>query len=98
MRIVDSKPTKLKYTADGFFTFHHANTFEVENCIVADLVSYKDGSIVKAVNLETLRRGGLSKNSSYSNYGSLWRFVLPIEIPSVSLQKPSDKSSITTKL
>lgn len=78
--ISDSKIYPLKYVADGFFTFHHANAYEQEECVVVDLVAYLDGSVLEALSVDNLLRDTVLK----SQRGSLWRFILPLSIPSVT--------------
>lgn len=79
--IGDSQLSKIKYTADGFFSFHHANAFEIDDCLVVDLVTYEDGTIIQKASMENIRNGNLPETNLDS--GLFWRFVFPIEIPSV---------------
>jgi beta,beta-carotene 9',10'-dioxygenase len=43
------------YRSDSFFAFHHVNSFEKQEEIFVDIVSYPDSSIVNALYLDVLR-------------------------------------------
>lgn len=41
----DGKSSEVVYESDAFFTFHHINSYELNNCIVVDVVAYNDAEV-----------------------------------------------------
>lgn len=70
----------LKFTADPFFTFHHANAYEEGDCLVCDVCAYKDANLIKQVSLKRMREG-LFTDGNPASVPRLWRFVFPLQIP-----------------
>lgn len=58
-RVIDKNSGKLVATlrCEPFFAFHHINCYESEGNIIADIISYRDPSIIKSLYLDKLRQG-----------------------------------------
>ncbi|KAJ8320150.1 hypothetical protein KUTeg_001737 [Tegillarca granosa] len=67
------------YQSDGFFVFHHANAYEQDGQIVLDVCAYADGSVMKTLSLEKLRKD-YADNMEFVEDVQLKRFVLPLSI------------------
>lgn len=72
----------VRFTADVFFFFHFANTFEDDGHLVVDLSCYPDASVLKSFVRQHV--GGDVANSKVVSH--LWRFVLPLHPTKVGLR------------
>ena len=58
MHVVHRKTGKLhhiKYEAETFFFLHTINAFEVNDCIVIDIASYKNAAMLDCMFVEALK-------------------------------------------
>ncbi|CAD6191728.1 unnamed protein product [Caenorhabditis auriculariae] len=81
--IVDKRTGKqksIKYTANPFFTFHHANSFEKDGCLVVDYCRMENAGNFETLLMENMKDGTFQKNPNFLPY--LTRMIIPLEIPS----------------
>jgi carotenoid cleavage dioxygenase-like enzyme len=65
---------KQKFESKGFFFFHSINAYESGNEIVLDILKYEDPTLLKALNIKSLRSGEFNTKSK----SKFTRYVLPI--------------------
>jgi beta,beta-carotene 9',10'-dioxygenase len=70
--VVDRQSGELRgrFETKGFFAFHHVNTFEIGDEIVADLIVYENPDVLEALYMEELR----TSPPSVQVHGRLTRF------------------------
>lgn len=73
----------------AFFAFHHVNAYEDVNNIIADIVSYKDSSIIQAFYLDVLKNNFSEKCIN----SQITRFVISLSKKSVD-SFPVSKDSV----
>uniref|UniRef100_A0A914X398 Uncharacterized protein n=1 Tax=Plectus sambesii TaxID=2011161 RepID=A0A914X398_9BILA len=76
VRLVDGHQSDVKYIARPFFTFHHVNAFERDDCIVVDFCAYESAKLLTQFKLSELRQGRLPTEKAY-----LTRVIIPLNIP-----------------
>ncbi|XP_077994411.1 carotenoid-cleaving dioxygenase, mitochondrial-like [Glandiceps talaboti] len=69
------KRMAVNYVTDGFFSFHHANTYEDGDHIIVDVSVHDDIRIIEAMTFENIRRN----NYPILNM-ELRRYALPLNI------------------
>uniref|UniRef100_A0A0N4Z7P6 Sm domain-containing protein n=1 Tax=Parastrongyloides trichosuri TaxID=131310 RepID=A0A0N4Z7P6_PARTI len=69
----------IKIEVDPFFTFHHANSYEVGDFIVIDYCSVKNPELIGHLNLEEMREGKLMTTNE-DVMAFLHRLILPTKI------------------
>ncbi|CAI2334558.1 unnamed protein product [Caenorhabditis sp. 36 PRJEB53466] len=77
-------PLKLKM--DPFFTFHHANTFEKDGCLVVDYCRIEQAGSFDALLIENMKTGAFRNDPQFLPF--LTRLVIPLNVPDGS--KPGD--------
>uniref|UniRef100_A0A1I7T4C8 Beta,beta-carotene 9',10'-oxygenase n=1 Tax=Caenorhabditis tropicalis TaxID=1561998 RepID=A0A1I7T4C8_9PELO len=77
-------PLKLKM--NPFFTFHHANTFEKDGCLVVDYCRIKNAGNFGTLNIDNMKTGEFQNDIIFLPY--LTRLVIPLSIPKSA--KPGD--------
>lgn len=82
IHVLDKKTGKkldINYESEPFFTFHHANSYEVGDFIVIDFCSIDEPGLLDEFNISELRKGKiLQKNDSSCAF--LHRIILPTKI------------------
>uniref|UniRef100_A0A914WRG6 Uncharacterized protein n=1 Tax=Plectus sambesii TaxID=2011161 RepID=A0A914WRG6_9BILA len=81
------KKFERSYKSAAFFTFHHANAYEYEGCIIVDFCLVADGNVVQRLTIEDMRRGFLTEETEQMR-PYLTRLILPLEVPEDA--KPGD--------
>ncbi|MGI0072690.1 MAG: carotenoid oxygenase family protein [Nitrosotalea sp.] len=76
------------YKSEAFFAFHHVNSFEKEDEIFVDVVTYPDSSIINALYLDILRGEKIGTIPS----SQLRRYRIPLQGGSVEHDVISDES------
>jgi len=76
------KVVETKYmSADTFFCFHHANTYEDKGHLVVDLCCYGDGDMYDFLDYDaTLSEDYVEKVRSFTSKNSVRRYVLPLDL------------------
>ncbi|CAB3404544.1 unnamed protein product [Caenorhabditis bovis] len=69
----------FKITMEKFFTFHHANTYEKDGCIVVDYCRMNRSGNFDALLIENMKTGTFKNDPQFLPYFS--RCVIPLEIP-----------------
>ncbi|KAF1764243.1 hypothetical protein GCK72_004190 [Caenorhabditis remanei] len=77
-------PLTLKM--NPFFTFHHANTFEKDGCLVVDYCRIENAGSFETLNIDNMRNGEFQNATTFLPY--LTRVVIPLSIPTTA--KPGD--------
>jgi carotenoid cleavage dioxygenase-like enzyme len=54
------KVIPIKFQADPFFTFHHANTYEQDGCLIVDYCKYQRPETFGFLSLQELRNGAIA--------------------------------------
>nr|7WH1_A Chain A, Beta-Carotene 15,15'-MonoOxygenase [Caenorhabditis elegans] len=70
-------PLKLKMAP--FFTFHHANTFERDGCLVVDYCRIEQAGNFDALLIENMKTGNFQNDALFLPY--LTRVIIPLSIP-----------------
>jgi carotenoid cleavage dioxygenase-like enzyme len=68
------------YKSEAFFSFHHANAYERDGCVVVDFCRIDDGGAVIKLTLEETRKGLLNDESEKMR-PYITRLVLPLHVP-----------------
>ncbi|CAL2031108.1 unnamed protein product [Caenorhabditis brenneri] len=76
----------LRFKMDPFFTFHHANTFEKEGCLVVDYCRIENAGNFDTLCIDNMRTGEFQNDTIFLPY--LTRLVIPLSIPASA--KPGD--------
>uniref|UniRef100_A0A0N4Z7P8 Beta,beta-carotene 15,15'-monooxygenase n=1 Tax=Parastrongyloides trichosuri TaxID=131310 RepID=A0A0N4Z7P8_PARTI len=74
------KKVDIKIEVDPFFTFHHANSYEVGDFIVVDYCGMKNPNLIGDFNLEDMREGRVETDNE-DVWALLHRLILPTKIP-----------------
>lgn len=74
------------FEADPVFAFHHINTYEQNDEIIADLATYPDDRAVQGLYLDRIRSG----NSPYIPAGDVHRYRLNLSDGTVQCHRVSD--------
>ncbi|UMM15962.1 hypothetical protein L5515_013180 [Caenorhabditis briggsae] len=80
--IMDKKTGKsldVKFEMDPFFTFHHANTFEKDGCLVVDYCRMEQTGNFDALLIENMKTGNFQNDPNFLPY--LTRLIIPLSIP-----------------
>ncbi|CAP35893.2 Protein CBG18441 [Caenorhabditis briggsae] len=80
--IMDKKTGKnldVKFEMDPFFTFHHANTFEKDGCLVVDYCRMGQTGNFDALLIENMKTGNFQNDPNFLPY--LTRLIIPLSIP-----------------
>ncbi|PIC43605.1 hypothetical protein B9Z55_004278 [Caenorhabditis nigoni] len=69
----------LKFKMDPFFTFHHANTFEKDGCLVVDYCRMENAGNFRTLDIDNMRNGEFQNDLAFLPY--LTRVIIPLSIP-----------------
>ncbi|XP_042896684.1 carotenoid-cleaving dioxygenase, mitochondrial isoform X2 [Parasteatoda tepidariorum] len=72
---VSGQELKIKFQSDAFFFFHHINTYEEDDHVVADIMAFPDPGVFDKFYLQKLRLGGFDQTCQ----PIFTRFVLPLK-------------------
>ncbi|KAF1764060.1 hypothetical protein GCK72_004006 [Caenorhabditis remanei] len=70
---------KMKLKMAPFFTFHHANTFEKDGCLVVDYCRMERTGNFDALLIENMKTGEFQNDPNFLPY--LTRLIIPLSIP-----------------
>jgi beta,beta-carotene 9',10'-dioxygenase len=68
--VIDRHTGRLQgiHEAEAFFCFHHVNSFERDGELVVDLIAHDDPSVIKLLEVESLRGGGALAGTQLRRY------------------------------
>ncbi|XP_061614847.1 beta,beta-carotene 15,15'-dioxygenase [Phyllopteryx taeniolatus] len=81
IHLIDRKTGKVmetKYYTEAMVVYHHVNAFEVDGCVIFDVIAYKDNNLYDMFYLSKLKEKPGSHDNSYSK-PSYKRFALPVQ-------------------
>jgi len=67
MSMADGKEVPIVYETEGFFTFHHVNTYEQDGYVIADICAYKNANVSSY--LESVRK------INHANFNNRIQFI-----------------------
>ncbi|XP_006860360.1 PREDICTED: beta,beta-carotene 15,15'-monooxygenase [Chrysochloris asiatica] len=73
------KPVVSQYYTDAMVVFHHINAYEEDDCIVFDVIAYKDSSLYELFYLANLNQD-FAENSRLTSTPTLKRFAVPLHV------------------
>jgi beta-carotene 15,15'-monooxygenase len=83
IRILDKRTgkemTAIKFRHEAFFSFHQANAYEKDGCIIMDYCQIKKAGDLEQFELENLRNNGLKKTEK-DGIAFCCRLVIPLEV------------------
>uniref|UniRef100_A0A3Q2Z5W0 Beta-carotene oxygenase 1 n=1 Tax=Hippocampus comes TaxID=109280 RepID=A0A3Q2Z5W0_HIPCM len=72
------KAVETKYYTEAMVVYHHVNAFEVDGCVIFDVIAYKDNGLYDMFYVRNLKETPGSRNENYSK-PSYKRFALPVQ-------------------
>ncbi|XP_077480721.1 beta,beta-carotene 15,15'-dioxygenase [Stigmatopora argus] len=72
------KVVETKYYTDAMVVYHHVNAFEVDGCVIFDVIAYKDVALYEMFYLSKMKESPSSRDTNYSK-PSYKRFALPVQ-------------------
>ncbi|TKR71948.1 hypothetical protein L596_019476 [Steinernema carpocapsae] len=92
IHVVDHKtgiPLDIKIKSKGFFTFHHANSYQEGDYLILDFCKIEDAYFIKDISLDQMRKGTF-KNGNKRQWNMFHRMVVPLTVP----DKPDNKKNL----
>lgn len=93
VRILDKRTGKeiseLKFRHEAFFSFHQANAYERDGCIIMDYCQIKKAGDLEQFELENMRNNGLQKTEK-DGIAFCSRLVIPLEVDLTKVKEGDD--------